>query len=380
VATVRAAATYDPDDRGIIGLMMLPFLVIALSLGLSQTVKPFIASLPATVITVRLPAPISAPVPAPVVVAKPTPDPSVQAAQRLAAWTPPALPWRLDVTPPRIDLPVLAPSARPVVIPLPTVNLPLTAPVVVPVSTNPGIRMPLPLPLPLPLPDAPQVCARPAPRVLPTMGRSTVPAALLGPAIAAAALDQTRDFVVYSAKYRRLSYPLGDMASFYGACSDVIIRAYRTIGLDLQELVQRTRVGNGDASIDHRRTETLRKFFTLYGDSLTPTAYPEDYQPGDIVTYYRPFSRVSRAHIAVVSDVRAPTGRMMIVHNRGWGAQLEDALFVDRITGHYRFDGSKLVGVPRPAVPSVANRPRSPGQLSRASWVLPTSASMIVQP
>jgi hypothetical protein len=29
----------------------------------------------------------------------------------------------------------------------------------------------------------------------------------------------------------------------------------------------------------------------------------------------------------------------MIVHNRGWGPQLEDALFVDRITGHYRYRG-----------------------------------------
>jgi uncharacterized protein YijF (DUF1287 family) len=169
----------------------------------------------------------------------------------------------------------------------------------------------------------------------------------VGAAIAQAALNQTKDFVIYSAKYQRLGYPLGDMPSFYGACSDVIVRAYRTIGLDLQELVQRTKVGGGDTSIAHRRTETLRKFFAAYGESLPVTSFPENYRPGDIVTYYRPFSRVSRAHIAIVSDVRAPTGRPMIVHNRGWGAQLEDALFVDRITGHYRFDGSKVAQPPK---------------------------------
>jgi uncharacterized protein YijF (DUF1287 family) len=211
-----------------------------------------------------------------------------------------------------------------------------------------------------------------------------VPPQAVGSAIAAAAFSQTKDFVIYSAKYRRLSYPMGDLDSLYGACSDVIIRAYRTIGLDLQELVQRARPVRGDTNIDHRRTETLRKFFAQYGESLTPSAFPEDYQPGDIVTYYRPHSRISRAHIAIVSDVRAPTGRMMIVHNRGWGPQLEDALFVDRITGHYRFDGSRLppgstaassaVRTSVAATP-VALRRLSPRQMTRAPMVTPTSAT-----
>ena len=130
---------------------------------------------------------------------------------------------------------------------------------------------------------------------------------------------------------------MGDVAPLHGACTDVVIRAYRALGIDLQELVHRAQVGSGDTNIDHRRTETLRRFFARYGETLPVTAFPEDYQPGDIVTYYRPFSRVSRSHIAIVSDVLAPTTRPMIVHNRGWGPQVEDALFVDRITGHYRF-------------------------------------------
>ena len=67
--------------------------------------------------------------------------------------------------------------------------------------------------------------------------------------------------------------------------------------------------------------------------------FAEDYRPGDIVTYYRPQNRTSTAHIAVVSDKLAPSGRLMVVHNRGWGPQLEDALFVDKITGHYRYSG-----------------------------------------
>ena len=96
----------------------------------------------------------------------------------------------------------------------------------------------------------------------------------------------------------------------------------------------------GCPNIDHRRTDTLRMFFAKHGQSLAPSAFGEDYKPGDIVTYYRPYSRVSRAHIAIVTDIIGPSGRPMIVHNRGWGPQIEDALFVDRLTGHYRFSGA----------------------------------------
>jgi uncharacterized protein len=388
----RSVSTYDTDDRGTIFLMMVPFFVIAMSLGISQTVKPFITSLPVAGVAARSPAVIVA---APPIVAKPTVISPVApadqttrtadqlAAQRLAAWTPPALPWPRNTTPPHIEVPSLPISTAPLVRPAPPINLPVVIepPILTLPDTPPTVAGPL-------VPTAPQFCERAPPMVLPVMGRATVLPQNVGRSIASAAVEQTKDFVVYSAKYQRLSFPMGDLQSFYGACSDVIIRAYRTIGLDLQELVQRTRVGRGDSNIDHRRTETLRKFFTQYGESLIPTAFPEDYKPGDIVTYYRPFSRVSRAHIAVVSDVRAPTGRFMIVHNRGWGPQLEDALFVDKITGHYRFDGTKLPAAlttaattasqtTAPIIP-MALQPRliKPGQLSRTPMMTPTSAQI----
>ena len=86
-------------------------------------------------------------------------------------------------------------------------------------------------------------------------------------------------------------------------------------------------------------SEVLRRFFARQGESLPITAFAEDYLPGDIVTYYRPQNRRNRSHIAIVSAMVAPSGRPMIVHNRGWGPQIEDALFVDQITGHYRYNG-----------------------------------------
>jgi uncharacterized protein YijF (DUF1287 family) len=394
VGAARTANTYDTEDRGTIFLMMVPFLVIALSLGISQTVRPFITSLP-PVPSGMARAPTLTPAP-PIMIAQPPviapADPATLAAQRLAAqrlaaWTPPALPWPRDDAPPRIDVPTVpvatAPLPRPMPIYPPLIIAPpaLTLPDGPPLIAGPPITRPI-------TPDGSQVCERAPPLVLPVMGRSTVPPQAVGAALAGAAVEQTKDFVVYSAKYQRLGFPIGDLPSLYGSCSDVIVRAYRTIGLDLQELVQRMRAGRGDSNIDHRRTEMLRKFFTQYGESLIPTAFPEDYQPGDIVTYYRPFSRVSRAHIAVVSDIRAPTGRLMIVHNRGWGPQLEDALFVDKITGHYRFDGTKLPPIQTTATASAAKavvsavplalrpQPQKPGQMSRVPMMTPTSAVM----
>jgi hypothetical protein len=163
-----------------------------------------------------------------------------------------------------------------------------------------------------------------------------------GVELAKAAEAQADGFVIYNDKYRSISYPMGDVPSLFGVCTDVVVRAYRALGLDLQTLVHEARSGSGDRNIDHRRTEVLRRFFAARGENLPITAFAEDYLPGDIVTYYRPQNRRNRSHIAVVSTVVAPSGRPMIIHNRGWGPQLEDALFVDQITGHYRYYGPSL--------------------------------------
>ena len=160
-----------------------------------------------------------------------------------------------------------------------------------------------------------------------------------GHELARAARAQTGDLVIYTDKYRTISFPMGDVPPMYGVCTDLIIRAYRALGIDLQALVHKARLGTGDPSIDHRRTKTLRRFFARHGVSIPVTEFPEDYQPGDIVTYHQPLGRGSQLHIAIVSDVIAASGRPMIVHNRGWGPQLEDALFYNEITGHYRYPG-----------------------------------------
>ena len=209
----------------------------------------------------------------------------------------------------------------------------------------------------------PAVCEAPASlfsagkRQALTLQTANLTPAAFGRALARAALEQTHELVIYNDKYRALAYPMGDVQPLYGVCTDVVIRAYRAVGIDLQQRVHEARTGGGDTSIDHRRTETLRRFFARYGRPIAPTSIAEDYVPGDIVTYNRPQNRHSRSHIAMVSDVVAPSGRYMIIHNRGWGPQLEDGLFVDEITGHYRYDGSES-GVEATPVAMVASAVR----------------------
>jgi uncharacterized protein YijF (DUF1287 family) len=181
-----------------------------------------------------------------------------------------------------------------------------------------------------------------------------------GRALAAAAIEQKNDLVVYNARYMQISFPRGDVPALFGVCTDVVIRAYRALDIDLQELVYQSRTGTTDTNIDHRRTELLRKFFATHGEQLSLSPHSEDYLPGDIVTYYRPQNKSSTAHIAIVTDLIAPSGRPMIAHNRGWGVQLEDALFVDQLTGHYRFRGlaeTAVAALPRNVAVAAAKRP-----------------------
>jgi uncharacterized protein YijF (DUF1287 family) len=177
-------------------------------------------------------------------------------------------------------------------------------------------------------------------------------------ALAAAARAQTKEFVIYNARYVSLAYPGGDTPPLYGVCTDVVVRAYRALGIDLQELIHASRLGRGDPSIDHRRVEVVRRFLTRYGTSLAISEFAEDYLPGDIVTYHRPEGRISQFHIAIVSDRLAPSGRPLVVHNRGWGPQLEDALFVDQITGHYRLSPAQVEAFQRTRAPRVSDRRR----------------------
>lgn len=149
----------------------------------------------------------------------------------------------------------------------------------------------------------------------------------------------------YDPAYRRLAYPNGDVPLHTGVCTDVVIRAFRHAGLDLQVLVHEDMKRNfarypknwglrgPDKNIDHRRVPNLATFFTRKGRALPVTRRGADYEPGDIVTWKL---ATGVPHIGVVSDVRRGD-RHLVVHNIGAGTQLEDVLFAYELTGHFRW-------------------------------------------
>lgn len=160
-----------------------------------------------------------------------------------------------------------------------------------------------------------------------------------------AALELIKDKVVYDPAYFILKYPNGDVPADKGVCTDVVIRAYRKLGIDLQKEVHEDMVKNfskypkkwglkkADSNIDHRRVPNLQVFFAKFGKVKPITNNPNDYVPGDIVTWDLP---KNLTHIGIVVNKRSADGkRYLIVHNIGAGQVLQDCLFSWTITGHY---------------------------------------------
>jgi uncharacterized protein len=151
----------------------------------------------------------------------------------------------------------------------------------------------------------------------------------------------------YDPSYQKLDYPGGDVPANTGVCSDVLVRAFRKVGIDLQKEVHEDMVGafseyptrwglkRPDSNIDHRRVPNLMTYFTRHGKSLGITDKSDDYLPGDIVSWDL---GGGIDHIGVVSDLWSESEkRCLIVHNIGAGARVDDVLFAWRITGHYRY-------------------------------------------
>jgi len=169
--------------------------------------------------------------------------------------------------------------------------------------------------------------------------------ALQPEALVSAARQQVGVTIGYDPAYRRLSYPGGDVPLNTGVCTDVVIRALRQQGLDLQQAVhqdmrahfrlypQNWGLSRPDANIDHRRVPNLMTWFKRQGWALVPSQDAERYRPGDIVTWDL---GSGLTHIGIISDRHTSSGVPLVLHNIGRGTLEEDILFSFRITGHYR--------------------------------------------
>lgn len=168
-----------------------------------------------------------------------------------------------------------------------------------------------------------------------------------GQRLAEAALQRTQHQVRYDPAYVVIPYPDGDVPADTGVCTDVVIRSYRQLGIDLQQQVhedmrsdfraypQLWGLNRPDSNIDHRRVPNLRRYFTRKGQSLPVSREGSHYLPGDLVTWTLPGNL---AHIGIVVAQRSADGqRPLIVHNIGAGPKREDILFEFPVTGHYRY-------------------------------------------
>lgn len=155
--------------------------------------------------------------------------------------------------------------------------------------------------------------------------------------------------VIYTPNYVKIKYPNGDVPAKTGVCTDVIIRAYRKLNIDLQKEVHEDMVANftkypnlkkwglktTDKNIDHRRVPNLEVFFSRKGKTLSITQNANDYKTGEIVTW---MINDKLPHIGIITHLKSKDGkRNLIVHNVGGGQVLEDCLFSYTIVGHFQY-------------------------------------------
>nr|WP_299170613.1 DUF1287 domain-containing protein [uncultured Allomuricauda sp.] len=163
-----------------------------------------------------------------------------------------------------------------------------------------------------------------------------------------AALELTQQQVTYDGSYFSIPYPNGDVPEGKGVCTDVVIRAYRKVGIDLQKEVHMDMKANfsiypkiwglsrTDTNIDHRRVPNLMTYFKRQGAEKPITSQAKDYLPGDIVCWNL---GGAITHIGIVVDEKSRDGkRHLIVHNIGRGQVMEDILFDFKIIGHYTYN------------------------------------------
>jgi len=165
-----------------------------------------------------------------------------------------------------------------------------------------------------------------------------------------AAISIIDSSIVYTPNYVAIKYPNGDVPAKTGVCTDVVIRAYRKLGIDLQKEVHEDMKANFskypnfkkwgiktcDTNIDHRRVPNLEVFFERKGQKLAVTQNANDYKTGEIVTW---LIANKYPHIGIITNKKSSDGkRPLIVHNVGGGQILEDCLFSWKIVGHYSYE------------------------------------------
>ncbi len=162
-----------------------------------------------------------------------------------------------------------------------------------------------------------------------------------------AAIEQSKVTKGYDPAWVKIDYPNGDVPPETGVCSDVVVRAFRKAGIDLQKEVhedmqrawaeypKRWGARGTDTNIDHRRVLNLMTYLSRQRKSLAVTTDRVNYLPGDVVAWEL---TDGIEHIGIMTNLSSETSQnLLIVHNIGAGARIEDVLMSWKIIGHYRY-------------------------------------------
>lgn len=158
------------------------------------------------------------------------------------------------------------------------------------------------------------------------------------------AQTQVGKTLTYNPEYRTLKYPMGDIPLSKGVCTDVVVRAFRGVDIDLQERIYKHKkkypdsykglyyTDKLDPNIDHRRVKNIQTYLAIRGYRVRDT-----FKPGDIVVWkLKARNGKSLDHIGICSDKQNAHGEPLIIHNINSGAKEEDVLRSYKIVDHFR--------------------------------------------
>lgn len=151
----------------------------------------------------------------------------------------------------------------------------------------------------------------------------------------------------YDAAYVSIAYPDGDVEASRGACTDVVIRAFRAAGFDLQRRIHEDMKANWslypkkwglaapNPSIDHRRVPNQIAYLQHRAKVLSTSVDQstlKQWQPGDVV-YWK--TSATQLHTGILSDGVDADGIPLVIHNGSICVE-DNCLTRWPIIGHFR--------------------------------------------
>ncbi len=149
----------------------------------------------------------------------------------------------------------------------------------------------------------------------------------------------------YQSSYRELDYPMGDVPREQGVCTDVIIRALRNAGYDLQALLAEDikahpsrypQVEEPDPNIDHRRVKNLLPYFQAHWQGVPADTSRKPLLPGD-VCFMDTMHGPEPEHMGIVSDRLGKSGRPLIINNWNDGTRTSEMDLLSFVPITHRF-------------------------------------------